>query len=193
MSALTPMANLPVNRIKKKNIMSYNGELCIVLECVDRTPPNNASYVQMELRSIKTGAKIPVRCGIGVSFEVFDNSIKQLELSYQADGNYVFSDPNTFEEYYVSEVSLEESKEFLIPGTSYMVLFVEEKPVTVDLPPSVIVEVLEAPPAVKGDTAGNVQKTVTCENGLQVNVPLFIKQGEKIKVSTENKEYLGRA
>jgi len=192
-SALTPMANLPVNRIKKKNIMSYNGELCIVLECVVRTPPNNASYVQMELRSIKTGAKIPVRCGIGVSFEVFDNSIKQLELSYQADGNYVFSDPNTFEEYYVSEVSLEESKEFLIPGTSYMVLFVEEKPVTVDLPPSVIVEVLEAPPAVKGDTAGNVQKTVTCENGLQVNVPLFIKQGEKIKVSTENKEYLGRA
>lgn len=187
------MANLPVNRIKKKNIMSYNGELCIVLECVVRTPPNNASYVQMELRSIKTGAKIPVRCGIGVSFEVFDNSIKQLELSYQADGNYVFSDPNTFEEYYVSEVSLEESKEFLIPGTSYMVLFVEEKPVTVDLPPSVIVEVLEAPPAVKGDTAGNVQKTVTCENGLQVNVPLFIKQGEKIKVSTENKEYLGRA
>jgi hypothetical protein len=88
----------------------------------------------MELRSIKTGAKIPVRCGIGVSFEVFDNSIKQLELSYQADGNYVFSDPNTFEEYYVSEVSFEESKEFLIPGTSYMVLFVEEKPVTVDLP-----------------------------------------------------------
>jgi len=187
------MANLPVNRIKKKNIMSYQGELCIVLECVVRTPPNNASYVQMELRSIKTGAKIPVRCGINLSFEVFDNSIKQLELSYQADGNYVFTDPNTFEEYYVAEVSLEESKDFLIPGTSYMVLFVEEKPVTVDLPPSVVVEVLEAPPAVKGDTAGNVQKTVTCENGLQVNVPLFIKQGEKIKVSTENKEYLGRA
>ncbi|MEY4402866.1 MAG: Elongation factor KOW-like domain, partial [Verrucomicrobiota bacterium] len=48
------MASLPVNRIKKKNIMSYNGELCIVLECLVRTPPNNASYVQMELRSIKT-------------------------------------------------------------------------------------------------------------------------------------------
>ena len=191
--AFNPMATLPVNRIKKKNIMSYNGELCIVLECLVRTPPNNASYVQMELRSIKTGAKIPVRCGIGVSFEVFDNSNKSLELSYQADGNYVFSDPNTFEEFYISEASLEESKEFLIPGTSYMVLFVEDRPVTVDLPPSVTVKVLEAPPAVKGDTAGNVQKSVTCENGLTVNVPLFIKEGEMIKVSTENKEYLGRA
>jgi elongation factor P len=187
------MPSLPVNRIKKKNIMSYNGELCIVLECLIRTPPNNASYCQMELRSIKTGAKIPVRCGINVAFEVFDNSIKQLELSYQADGNYVFSDPNTFEEFYVSEASLEESKDFLIPGTSYQVLFVEERPVTVDLPPSVTVKVVEAPPAVKGDTAGNVQKTVTCENGLMVNVPLFIKEGEMIKVSTENKEYLGRA
>jgi elongation factor P len=187
------MATLPVNRIKKKNIMSYNGELCIVLECLVRTPPNNASYVQMELRSIKTGAKIPVRCGIGVSFEVFENSNKSLELSYQADGSYVFSDPNTFEEFYISESSLEDSKEFLIPGTSYMVLFVEDRPVTVDLPPSVTVKVLEAPPAVKGDTAGNVQKTVVCENGLNVNVPLFIKEGEMIKVSTENKEYLGRA
>ena len=187
------MASLPVNRIKKKNIMSYNGELCIVLECLIRTPPNNASYCQMELRSIKTGAKIPVRCGIGVSFEVFDNSIKQLELSYEADGNYVFVDPSSFEEYYVSATTLADSKEFLIPGTSYQILFVEDRPVTVDLPPSVTVKVVEAPPAVKGDTAGNVQKTVTCENGLQVNVPLFIKEGEMIKVSTENKEYMGRA
>jgi len=128
------MASLPVNRIKKKNIMSYNGELCIVLECLVRTPPNNASYVQMELRSIKTGAKIPVRCGIGVSFDVFDNSTKSLEMSYEADGSYVFVDTSTNEEYYISAASLADSKEFLISGTSYMVLFVEDKPITVDLP-----------------------------------------------------------
>ena len=163
------MPSLPVNRIKKKNIISYNGELCVVLECQVRTPPNNASY------------------------EVFDNSIKQLEMSYEADGSYVFVDPSSFEEFYVSAQTLEDSKEFIIPGQSYTVLFVEGKPVTVDLPPSVTVKVLEAPPAVKGDTAGNVQKSVTCENGLIVNVPLFIKEGEVIKVSTENKEYLGRA
>ena len=187
------MPSLPVNRIKKKNIISNNGELCVVLECQVRTPPNNASYCQMEVRSIKTGAKIPIRCGINVSFEVFENSNKTLEMSYEADGNYVFVDPSTFEEHYISAASLEDSKEFIIPGQSYTVLFVEGKPITVDLPPSVTVKVLEAPPAVKGDTAGNVQKTVTCENNLQVNVPLFIKEGEIIKVSTENKEYLGRA
>jgi elongation factor P len=187
------MPSLPVNRIKKKNIISYNGELCVVLECQIRTPPNNASYCQMEIRSIKTGAKIPVRSGINTSYEVFDNSIKTLEMSYEADGSYVFTDPTTFEEHYVSAQSLEDTKEFIIPGQSYTVLFVEDKPVTVDLPPSVTVKVLEAPPAVKGDTAGNVQKSVTCENGLIVNVPLFIKEGEIIKVSTENKEYLGRA
>lgn len=165
----------------------------MVLECQIRTPPNNASYCQMEIRSIKTGAKIPVRSGINSSYEVFDNSIKTLEMSYEADGSYIFTDPTTFEEHYVSAQSLEDTKEFIIPGQSYTVLFVEDKPVTVDLPPSVTVKVLEAPPAVKGDTAGNVQKSVTCENGLIVNVPLFIKEGEIIKVSTENKEYLGRA
>ena len=187
------MANTTVNNIKRKNIIRYNNDLCLVLECQVRTPPNNASYCQMELRSLASGRVIPVRTNIGASFDVLENSIKQLELLYQADGNYVFSDAETFEEYPISAASLKDSEGFLVEGQTYDILFVEEKPITVNLPAAIEVKVTEAPPAVKGNTSGNAQKAVTIETGLTVMVPLFIAEGEVIRISTEDKSYLGRA
>jgi len=187
------MPNTPVNNIRKKNVIRYNGDLCLVLECLVRTPPNNASYCQMELRSLSSGRLIPVRTNIGASFETLDNSVKRLELSYEADGNFVFADPNTFEESYVPATVIEDIKGFLVPGQSYDIMFVDGKPVTVNLPSAVEIKVVDAPPAIKGDTSGNVLKPVTLETGLVVNVPLFIKEGEVIRVNTEDKSYLGRA
>lgn len=184
---------LPVNQIKKKNIISYNGNLCIVIECMLRTPPNNASYCQMEIRNIKSGVMTPLRTNIGATFEVFDNSLKTLELLYQSDGNYYFQDPKTFEEYPIPATQLKDAEGFLVENASYQVLFVDEKPVLVDLPAVLEMKVISAPPAVKGDSSGSVQKPVTLETGLIVNVPLFIKEGEIIKVATETKQYQGRA
>lgn len=187
------MANTTVNNIKRKNIIRYNNDLCLVLECQVRTPPNNASYCQMELRSLANGRVIPVRTNIGASFDVLENTIKRLELSYQADGNYVFMDPESFEECPISAGTLKDSEGFLVEGQTYDILFVEEKPVTVNLPAAIEVKVVEAPPAVKGNTSGNAQKSVTIETGLTVMVPLFIENGETIRISTEDKSYLGRA
>ncbi|MDR2429602.1 MAG: elongation factor P [Puniceicoccales bacterium] len=187
------MPNTPVNNIRKKNVVRYNGDLCLVLECLVRTPPNNASYCQMELRSLSSGRLIPVRTSIGASFETLDNSVRKLELSYEADGNFVFMDTTSFEETYVPRSIIEDSVGFLVPGQNYDIMFVDGKPVTVNLPGAVEIKVVDAPPAIKGDTSGNVLKPVTLETGLVVNVPLFIKEGEIIRVSTEDKSYLGRA
>ncbi|MCD8284370.1 MAG: elongation factor P [Opitutae bacterium] len=187
------MANTTVNNIRRKNIIRYNNDLCLVLECQVRTPPNNASYCQMELRSFSSGRVIPVRTNIGASFDVLENSIKHLELLYQADGNYVFSDAETFDEYPIPATTLKDIAGFLIEGQSYDVLFVEDKPITVNLPASIEVKVVEAPPAVRGNTSGNAQKAVKVESGITVMVPLFIAEGEVIRISTENRAYLGRA
>jgi elongation factor P len=78
-------------------------------------------------------------------------------------------------------------------GTEYEILFVDDRPITVQLPVSVELKVVESPEGIKGDTASNVQKPATMETGLVVQVPLFIKEGEIIKVSTESSSYLGRA
>ena len=187
------MANTPVNNIRKKNVLRYNGDLCLVIDCTIRTPPNNASYCQMELRSLSSGRIIPVRTNVGASFDTLENSLVKLELSYEADGNFVFMNPTTFEETYVPRASIEDSVDFLVPGQLYDIMFVEEKPIAVNLPASVEMRVVEAPPAIKGDTSGNALKPVTLETGLIVNVPLFIKPDEVIRVSTEDKSYLGRA
>ncbi|MDR2863843.1 MAG: elongation factor P [Puniceicoccales bacterium] len=187
------MANMPVNNIRKKNVIRYNGDICLVLECNIRTPPNNASYCQMELRSLSSGRLVPVRTSIGASFETLENSVAKLELSYEADGNFVFMNTATFEETYVPRALIEDSAGFLVPGQTYDIMVVDGKPMSVSLPAAVEIKVVDAPPAVKGDTSGNVLKPVTLETGLVVNVPLFIKAGESIRVSTENKAYLGRA
>ncbi|MDR0536358.1 MAG: elongation factor P [Puniceicoccales bacterium] len=187
------MPNTTVNNIRKKNVIRYNGDLCLVLECLVRTPPNNASYCQMELRSLSSGRVIPVRTNIGASFETLENNVKRLELSYEADGNFVFMDTSTFEENTVPRSIIEDIVGFLVPGQSYDIMFVDGKPVTVNLPGAVEMKVVDAPPAIKGDTSGNVLKPVTLETGLIVNVPLFIKAGESIRINTEDKSYLGRA
>ncbi len=187
------MANTPVNNIRKKNVIRYNSDICLVLECSIRTPPNNASYCQMELRSLSSGRLIPVRTNIGASFETLDNNITRLELSYEADGNYVFMNPTTFEETTLSGSLVEDTKDFLAPGQTYDIMFVDGKPVSINLPAAVDMKVVDAPPAVKGDTSGAALKPVTLETGLVVNVPMFIKEGEVIRISTENKSYLGRA
>jgi elongation factor P len=147
----------------------------------------------MELRSLSSGRVIPVRTNIGASFETLDNNVKRLDLSYEADGNFIFADPVSYDESYVPRAIIEDIVGFLVPGQSYDVMFVDGKPLTVNLPGAVEIKVIDAPPAIKGDTSGNVLKPVTLETGLIVNVPLFIKKDEIIRISTEDKSYLGRA
>jgi len=102
-------------------------------------------------------------------------------------------DPDTFEQTELSEQTLGEVKNYLTAGGKVDVLFVDERPLSVDLPSTVTLKVIESAEGIKGDTASNVQKPAKLETGLVVQVPLFIKEGEIIKVSTIDGTYLGRA
>src|SRR5262249_7485650 len=101
--------------------------------------------------------------------------------------------PETFEDVVLSAKLIGEQKVYLVESSTYDVLFVNEKPVQVQLPASVEIEVAEAAEAIRGDTVSSAQKPVTTVTGLVVQVPLFIKKGERIKVSTDDGTYLGRA
>lgn len=102
-------------------------------------------------------------------------------------------DPETFEDTILPKDVIEDQKEFLVANNTYDVLFVDGKAVQIQLPAAVEMKIVEAADAVRGDTAANVQKPVTTESGLVVQVPLFIKKGEMIRVSTSDKSYLSRA
>jgi elongation factor P len=118
---------------------------------------------------------------------------RTLEFSYADRGTFAVIAPETFDQIEILETTLGDVKNYLTPGGKVDVLFVDEKPLTVELPSAVNLKVIESADGIKGDTASNVQKPAKVETGLIVHVPLFVKEGEIIRVSTDDGSYLGRA
>jgi elongation factor P len=181
------------NVIKRKNVVRYKGDIYLVIECVVRTPPNNRAYAQLELRSLNTGKLIPVRCSMSEDFELLDNRFQNLIYSYDNQGTYVFMDPKTYDQYELNKEQLADVIEFLVPNQVYEVMFVENSPFSINLPSSIEMKVTEASEAVRGNSATNTTKSVTVETGLVIQVPMFVKTGDVLKISTDEKKYLGRA
>jgi elongation factor P len=182
-----------VNTIKRKNVIRYNNDPCIVNECVIRTPPNLTSFCQMTLRNLVNGKVVHVRCPVSESFDVLPTEQRKVEYSYENQGIYAFMDNDTFELIELNREIIEDAINYLVPGNEYELYYVDGSPLTINLPSAVDMKVVEAPEAIRGDTSGNVQKPVTMETGLTVMVPLFIKEGETIRISTDDGSYLGRS
>jgi len=105
----------------------------------------------------------------------------------------VFTDPENYETVTLAAELIGDAKNYLVENGGVTVTFVEEKAVSVELPPSVVLSVKDAPEGIRGDSANNVQKAVTMETGITVQAPLFIKTGEKIKIDTRTGKYMERA
>lgn len=181
------------NDLRKGMAILHNSDVCVVLEVTHRTPGNLRAFVQGILRSIKTGKSMDVRFASTEKVETVPLNTRRMEFSYKTGDDYVFVDPETFEEVTISPELIGESRNFLVENGSVAMTFVEEKVVQLELPPSVVLTVSDAPEGIKGDSANNVQKLVTVETGVQVQVPLFIKTGEKIKIDTRTGKYMERA
>jgi elongation factor P len=181
------------NDIRKGQVIKFNGEPHLVMETQHRTPGNLRAFVQIKMRNLRYGKALDQRFASTDTIEVLPTERRTLEFSYVDRGSYTFIDPETFEQIELSESTLGDVKNYLTPGGKVDVLFVDEKALSVDLPSTVSLKVIESAEGVKGDTASNVQKPAKLETGLVVQVPLFIKEGELIKVSTVDGSYLGRS
>ena len=116
-----------------------------------------------------------------------------MEFSYKDGEDYVFSDPESFETVTIAPEIVGEAKNYLVENAPVTMTFVEDKAVQIELPSSVVLAVSEAPDGIRGDSANNVQKPVILETGITVQVPLFIKTGEKLKIDTRTGKYMERA
>ena len=184
---------MQANDLRKGQVINFNGEKCLVMEVMHRTPGNLRAFVQAKLRNLRTGRSGDQRFNSTEPVEVLTTDRQTLELSYVERDTYCFMNPTSFEQFELSAELIGDAKNYIIPGGTVEVLFVDDTPVTVSLPSSVTLKIVESADGVKGDTASNVQKPATLETGLVVQVPLFIKEGETIKISTENGAYMGRA
>jgi elongation factor P len=181
------------NDMRKGMCIKYNGDIVVVLDFQHRTPGNLRAFVQATLRSIKTGKTSVVRFNSNEPLEIVPVEHKQMEFSYKDGAGYHFMDPETYEMLTLQEEFVGDAKKYLTENLRVEIMFTNNQPAQINLPPSVNLKIVESPEGVRGDTASNVTKPAVLETGITVNVPLFIKEGEVIKVSTITGEYLGRA
>jgi elongation factor P len=181
------------NDLRRGMAINYNGDISVVLDSQHRTPGNLRAFVQATLRSIRTGKSSDVRFSSSERIEPVPMITKKMEFSYKDSEDFVFTDPENYETVTLAPELVGDAKNYLVENGIVTVTFVEEKAVTVEIPPSVILTVSDAPEGVRGDSANNVQKACTMETGITVQVPLFIKTGEKIKIDTRTGKYMERA
>ena len=187
------MANTPVINLRRGQAVRYNNDVCVITATELKTPPRMASYVQMSIRSIANGNVKNLRMTSNESLDLVNMDRQMHEFSYTDGDGYHFIHPTTFEDALVGEDLVADVKKYLVEGLSYNLLFTDDVIAAVEVPPSIALTVSEASEGVKGDSANNVYKAVTLETGLVVQVPLFINQGDKVNIKTEDATYLSRA
>jgi len=181
------------NDLRKGQAILHNGEVAVVLEMQHRTPGNLRAFVQVSLRSLRTGKTADLRFSSTERVEIVPMMTQKMEFSYKDGVDYVFSNPETYETVTLPPELIGDAKNYLIENGLVTMTFVEDKAVSIEIPPSVILTITDAPEGIRGDSANNVQKTAVLETGVNIQVPLFIKTGEKVKIDTRTGKYMERA
>jgi len=151
------------------------------------------AVVKVNVRNLENGAIEEKSFSSNAAVDEANTYKRKLQYLYKDNANVTFMDPKTFEQVEIPVSVLSEQLPFIKEGETIDVLFWDEKALSVDLPPKVTLAVIQTDPGVKGNSAANIYKPAILENGMQVKVPLFIKQGEKIRVDTRTGDYLERA
>ncbi|HLH02176.1 MAG TPA: elongation factor P [Bryobacteraceae bacterium] len=174
-------------------VVKFNNELHSVFSMVHRTPGNLRGFVQAKMRNLRSGAMIEHRFSSEDKIERVSLEEHEMEYLYDDGEYYYFMNTETFEQTHFTKDLLGDAVLYLTPQLKVTVEFYEGKPISVELPPSVEMSVQETEPGLKGATVSNVTKPAKFETGLVVQVPPFINEGEKIRISTADGSYLERA
>jgi elongation factor P len=174
-------------------VIKFNNELYSVFKMEHRTPGNLRGFVQVKMRKLSSGSMMEHRFSSEDKVERASLDEHEMEFLYDDGEYYYFMNTETFEQMHLMKDLLGDATNFLISNLKVNVEFYEGKPISVELPPSVDLLVVETEPGMKGATVSNVTKPAKLETGLVVQVPPFITEGEKIRVSTSESAYLERA
>jgi len=174
-------------------VVKFNNELHSVFSMVHRTPGNLRGFVQAKMRNLRTGSMMEHRFSSEDKVERVALDEHEMEYMYDDGEYYYFMNIENYEQMHLTKDMLGDGVLYLIPQLRVTVEFYEGKPISVELPPSVEMTVMETEPGLKGSTVSNVTKPAKMDTGLVVQVPGFINQGERIRISTSGGTYLERA
>jgi elongation factor P len=180
------------SEVKSGNILRFNGELVSVEEYIHRTPGNLRAFYQARMRNVKTGKLVEYRFRVDESVEIARVETSDYQYLYEDGDFFVVMDNNTYEQFNIPKFLFGDSARFLKEGMTVIIAFESDEPIMAEAPKSVELEITYTEPAVKGDTSTNAFKKATVETGVEIMVPLFINQGEKVRVDTQTGNYIER-
>ncbi len=181
------------NSIRIGNILDHQGKLWVVTKTQHVQPGKGGAYMQVEMKAILEGTKLHERFRSSESVEKIHLDERPFQFLYKEGQFFVFMDQDTYEQFSLDEDFVGDSAVFLQDGMIVNISLYEERAITVQLPDTVILEVVEAEPVVKGQTASSSYKPAIVSNGIKVMVPPHIEAGMKIVIHTQDASYVERA
>lgn len=182
-----------LNQIRKGNVVILDGVYHQVVDFHHNTPGNLGAIVQLKLKNMENGNQFTKRFNSSESIETAFLSKRNCQYLYPEGDFFVFMDNESYEQYHLGAEVVGDRMKYVPFNENVVVLYLDEKAVDIELPSSVVLDVTEAEPSIRGNTATNVTKKAVCSTGLEVKVPQHINAGEKISVDTRTGEFLGRA
>lgn len=179
--------------LKTGVIINFNNDLHSIVAVEHRTPGNLRAFYQVKMKNLKNGKIIENRFRSGEEVQIERLESGNFQFLYKEGGDYVFMDNDSYDQITISNDFIGKSGNFLKEGEEAQIFFHNSKPMSVEIPPHVYLKVTSAPPGVRGDTATNATKQVTVETGATINAPLFINEGDVLRIDTRTGEYIERA
>ena len=184
--------SVSTNDLKNGMTLDLDGTLFQVVEFQHVKPGKGGAFVRTKLRNVKTGAVIERTFNAGVKVGLAIVERKEMQYLFRDGDHLTFMDMETYEQLPVPAAVIGEAAGYLSEGSTAQVAVHQGEPIAVELPASVALSVTQTQPAVKGDTRTNAMKPATLETGAVVQVPLFVAEGERVKVDTRSGAYIER-
>jgi elongation factor P len=183
---------ITTNDLKNGYVLDVEGELVSVVSFQHVKPGKGGAFVRTKLKSMSSGAVVERTFRAGEKVERVTTESRTMQFLYRDDDQLHLMDTTNYEQIPVS-ASLVDNDDLLAPNTDVQVLFARDAPIRVELPTFVELEVTQTDPGVKGDTVSNVSKPAQVETGAIIDVPLFVNEGDRLKIDTRTRAYSARA
>jgi elongation factor P len=180
------------NDLKNGMVLSMDNQLWTVIEFQHVKPGKGPAFVRTKLKNVISGKVIDRTLNAGVKIDTATVDKREMQYLYSDGDGYVFMDTQDYDQITLSNTLVGDAANYLLENQQAIVAIHEGDPIYVELPASVVLEITFTEPGLQGDRSSGGTKPATVETGLQIQVPLFVEQGTKVKVDTRTGEYLGR-
>jgi elongation factor P len=182
-----------ISDIKKGVVIRHQGNLCVVTESQFVNPGKGGSFSKTKVKNLANGRALEITYKASENIDIVEVNFQTMQYLYKDGESFAFMNMENYEQVSMDADLVGDDHKYLKEGLNVVVGLYEENPVSIQLPKKIRYKVVEAPPAVKGDSAsGNVTKDIGLDNGLSIKAPIFIKEGDEVLVNTERAEYSER-